>query len=92
MRDEIKCDEEIDVFRFKRIQEKADLIYLNDIKKALYECCIRTIDLMSNKGKMVVNRAVGQDVDLKDTISCVSDLKLDAEKWDMLLKYMNEFI
>lgn len=51
MRDEIKCDEEIDVFRFKRIQEKADLIYLNDIKKALYECCIRTIDLMSNKGK-----------------------------------------
>lgn len=47
---------------------------------------------MSNKGKMVVNRVVGQDVDLKDTISCVSDLKLDAEKWDMLLKYMNEFI
>ena len=32
MRDEIKCDEEIDVFRFKRIQEKADLIYLNDLK------------------------------------------------------------
>lgn len=92
MRDEIKCDEEIDDFSFKRIQEKADLIYLNDIKEALYECCIRTIDLMSNKGKMVVNRAVGQDVDLKDTISCVSDLKLDAEKWDMLLKYMNEFI
>ena len=92
MRDEIKYDEEIDAVGFKRIQKKADLIYLNDIKEALCECCVRTIDLMSNKGEMVVDRTLDQGVGLKDTISCVADLKLDAEKWDMLLNYMNEFI
>lgn len=79
---------------FDEIIKIADKEYLTEIKEYVQNAYTKTIEIITNKEELYVNRCNLKDISEGNitSISDINDLKYDDNKWTDLLKELDSFI